>query len=75
MDAFQRAAESGADGIETDVRLAADGQLVLFHDRSVPDGHEVKELTKAQLSAVAGHNVPTLEEAVVTLVTSDEVPR
>jgi len=64
MDAFQRAAESGADGIETDVRLAADGQLVLFHDRSVPDGHEVKELTKAQLSAVAGHNVPTLEEAL-----------
>jgi glycerophosphoryl diester phosphodiesterase len=33
--AFERAAESGVDVIETDVRATSDGELVVFHDDSV----------------------------------------
>lgn len=35
MVAFARALELGADHIETDLRMTADGQLVCFHDDSV----------------------------------------
>ena len=35
LPAFQKAYESGADGIELDVRLTRDNQLVVFHDRSL----------------------------------------
>ncbi len=33
--AFQKALEEGVDGIETDVQLTRDGQIVLIHDESV----------------------------------------
>ena len=33
LSAFQGALAAGADGIELDVRLTRDGQLVVFHDR------------------------------------------
>ena len=32
LPAFQRALSAGADGVELDVRLTRDGQLVVFHD-------------------------------------------
>ncbi len=35
LPAFQQAFESGADGIELDVRLTRDNQLVVLHDRSL----------------------------------------
>lgn len=35
LPAFRRAYESGADGIELDVRLTRDGHLVVFHDRGL----------------------------------------
>ena len=64
LEAFGRAVEIGADGIETDVRLSHDGLPVLFHDRVAPDGREVAGLTAAELSAVAGYPVPTLPQAL-----------
>ncbi|PJN90367.1 hypothetical protein CVN76_10645 [Bacillus sp. mrc49] len=33
--AFQKAAETGADGIEFDVHLSADGELVIIHDETL----------------------------------------
>ena len=35
MTAFQRAVKAGVDMVETDVRMTADGQLVLMHDSTV----------------------------------------
>ena len=34
MSAFQRALELGADGIELDVHMSADGYLVVIHDET-----------------------------------------
>ncbi|MEU5382728.1 glycerophosphodiester phosphodiesterase family protein [Kitasatospora cineracea] len=54
--AYRRALEEGADGLECDVRVTADGQLVCVHDRTVrrtSDGQGVvSAMTLAQLSAL-----------------------
>jgi glycerophosphoryl diester phosphodiesterase len=64
LAAFAAAQAVGADGIETDVRLSADGRPVLFHDRVAPGGRPVAELTAAELSAAVGYPVPLLDEAL-----------
>ncbi len=64
LDAFAVAATQGADGIETDLRLSAAGEVVLFHDRNAPDGRPVAALSRAELAAAAGYPVPTLDEAL-----------
>ncbi|MDH6123578.1 glycerophosphodiester phosphodiesterase family protein [Kitasatospora sp. GP82] len=54
LGAYRRAIEEGADGLECDVRLTADGQLVCVHDRTVrrtSDGQgTVSAMTLAELS-------------------------
>ncbi|WP_431679522.1 glycerophosphodiester phosphodiesterase family protein [Kitasatospora sp. KL5] len=54
LEAYARALEDGADGLECDVRLTADGRLVCVHDRTVQrtsDGRgAVSAMTLAQLS-------------------------
>lgn len=54
LEAYARAIEEGADGLECDVRLTADGRLVCVHDRTVrrtSDGRgAVSAMTLAQLS-------------------------
>lgn len=51
--AFRKAAEAGADGIETDVHICKSGELVLCHDELVDrtsNGHgEIKDLTYDEL--------------------------
>ncbi len=64
LAAFAAAHAAGADGIEIDVRLSADGRPVLFHDRVAPGGRPVAELTAAELAAAAGYPVPVLDEAL-----------
>lgn len=64
LDAFAAALEHGCLGIETDVRLSADGLPVLLHDRVLADGNAVEHLTRAQLEQRLQHAVPTLEEAL-----------
>jgi glycerophosphoryl diester phosphodiesterase len=63
LAAFAAAVESGIDSVETDLRLAADGTIILFHDRLVGD-RRVESLTRAELSQVIGYPVPTLAEAL-----------
>jgi len=76
--AFERAAELGADGIELDVHLSADGAPVVIHDSTLDattDGHgRVAATPLAQLKrldagswfdpAFAGERIPTLEEVL-----------
>jgi glycerophosphoryl diester phosphodiesterase len=64
MEAFAAAVALGVDGIETDVRLSADGQPVIIHDRVTPHGRAVSELGHAEIEADVGHHVPLLHEVL-----------
>ncbi|XZG71765.1 glycerophosphodiester phosphodiesterase [Chitinibacteraceae bacterium HSL-7] len=63
LAAFADALSAGFHGIETDVRLCADGHAVLFHDRSI-QGIAISQLTRAELSQRAGFLVPSVTEAL-----------
>jgi glycerophosphoryl diester phosphodiesterase len=64
LDAFQAAIEMQVDGIETDIRLTADGIPVLFHDHLIQDAREVSALSHAELNTATGLDVPTVEQAL-----------
>lgn len=78
LSAFRKAIELGADGIETDVQITADHQLVIHHNYSV-DGttnatgkiadmtlEELKELDFGSHKGIeyAGERIATLEECL-----------
>jgi glycerophosphoryl diester phosphodiesterase len=46
--AFRAAVAMGADGVELDVRLDADGALVVHHDDHLADGRAIATLTRAE---------------------------
>jgi glycerophosphoryl diester phosphodiesterase len=76
LAAFVLAAEMGADGIELDVHLAADGQAVVIHDDTVDattnGTGRVSRMTLAELQSLdaggwvdprfAGERIPTLKQ-------------
>ena len=75
MEAFEKAAEMKADGIELDVQMTKDGELVVIHDETIDrtsDGHGwVKDFTYAKLAShhfnkthpeYQNARIPTLEE-------------
>ena len=79
LASFQWAREMGADGVELDVMLCADGEVVVMHDSNVErttDGHgRIPDLTLAQIKTLdagfkfgppfVGERVPTLREVAV----------
>lgn len=81
LAAFQLALEHGADGVELDAKLTADGAVVVIHDQTVQrtTGGQgvVRAMTLAQLkaldagsffdSAFAGEPIPTLAEVFEAL--------
>jgi glycerophosphoryl diester phosphodiesterase len=73
LAAFGLAAEQGADGVELDVRLAADGNVVVIHDdtvdRTTGGQGKVHSLTSQELQALdAGmeQGIPTLDDVFLT---------
>jgi AmmeMemoRadiSam system protein A len=78
LASFEKARGMGADGVELDVTLSADGQVVVIHDEDVErttNGRgRVQELTLAQVKALdagswfapqyAGLRIPTLREVM-----------
>ena len=74
MAAFERARADGADGVELDVRLARDGQLVVFHDqdlrRLAGRAERIADLDSGQLAQVelrGGQRIPRLDEVLEAL--------
>lgn len=76
LPAFELAVEQGADGVELDVHLSQDGQLIVLHDFTVDhttDGHGyARDMTLAQIKQLdaggwkgaqfKGVRIPTLDE-------------
>src|ERR1700683_1203797 len=60
VDAFAEARRLGADGVELDVRLTADGALAIHHDASIPGGGVIAELAVGALPA----QVPLLADVL-----------
>ncbi len=74
LASLRRAKELGVDGIEFDVRLTADRQLVLCHDADLSrvsnSSVKIAEATLAELKTIKlrnGETVPTLDEALATV--------
>jgi glycerophosphoryl diester phosphodiesterase len=74
IEAFRAAIEDGAGGIELDVRLSADGEVVVFHDedlvRLAGRPERVSRLPLAELRRVelaGGRRIPTLAETLEEL--------
>ena len=81
LAAFLLAVELGADGIELDVQLSRDGEIVVIHDfalETTTDGTgPVRERTLAELKELeagrrsedpyAGQQIPTLQEVIATV--------
>ena len=81
LAAFRLALEHGADGVELDAKLSADGHVMVIHDQTVDrttsGSGRVRDLTLAQLkkldagshfdSSFAREPVPTLEEVFVAV--------
>lgn len=74
LEAFRLAAESGY-GVELDLQLTKDGQVVVFHDENLSrlcnDGQSVRELTADELRGYtlldSNQKIPTLREALQTV--------
>lgn len=64
LAAFACALAAGFSGLHTEVRLSADGELVLFSSRITAEGHPIAALSRSELSLSVGHLVPTLIEAL-----------
>ncbi len=78
LAAFQVARELGVDGVELDVRLSRDGEVVVRHDdflERTTDGHgQVRERTLSELQCLdagawfgpqyAGERIPTLRQVL-----------
>ncbi|MFN2332311.1 MAG: glycerophosphodiester phosphodiesterase, partial [Halomonas sp.] len=81
LPAVRRALEDGADYVEIDVKLTADDQVVLYHDRTLRrltgDPRWLGELTRKELEAFdvgswfgdafQGERIPGLDEALVAV--------
>lgn len=80
LPGIRAAVDAGADLVEIDLRVTADGEVVLLHDETLErlwdDPRPVATLTYSELAdrhrrADADHQVPTLDEAIDLLTELD----
>lgn len=71
LEAIAAAREAGVDGIEFDIRVTADGHLVLSHDKSTKrvskERRHIAKTKRREVVAISLHNneaIPTLDEAL-----------
>lgn len=64
LASFESAIALGCHGIETDVRISADGEAILVHDRIAPNRIPVSHQTRRELEQAFGHPIATLSEAL-----------
>ena len=65
IPAFERAIELGADFVELDVQVSADGALVVFHDLDLGRLTPLRgPLRRRPLAELREHDIPTFEEVV-----------
>jgi glycerophosphoryl diester phosphodiesterase len=74
LEAFAVALAQGADGVELDLRVSRDGELMVVHDtnlhRIAGDAHKISELTANELAAVPlryGGTIPTLNDVTASV--------
>ena len=60
LEAYEAARLAGADGVELDVRMTADGKLAVHHDATLPGGKPIATIRAAELPPY----VPLLEAAI-----------
>lgn len=70
IEAFRKADELRADGVELDVHATSDGSIVVFHDPALPSGEQISESPVARVRAHRlenGEVVPLLSEALAAI--------
>jgi glycerophosphoryl diester phosphodiesterase len=70
IEAFRKADELRADGVELDVHATADGSIVVFHDSTLPSGEPLTETPVARVREhrlANGERVPLLSEALAAI--------
>ncbi len=60
LGSYERALHEGADAVECDLRLADDGELILFHDRGLDSDREGRPVASLDAAARAAHRIPSL---------------
>ena len=72
IPAFRRALDDGASGIETDVWLSADGEVVCVHDPVISRGLRRRRIASTTAEELAGLGIPRFEDVYRELGTAYE---
>jgi glycerophosphoryl diester phosphodiesterase len=72
IPAFERALAAGVTGLETDVWLAADGEVVCAHDAVVRNGRRRRKIAESTAAELAELAVPRLADVYEKLGTAFE---
>jgi glycerophosphoryl diester phosphodiesterase len=78
LPSFQKAIDQEVDGLEFDIRLSADGQIVIFHDsdlsRLSKQSDKIRNLSLAELQAVELHGSENQLQGVYIPSLNDIIP-
>ncbi|WP_420005522.1 glycerophosphodiester phosphodiesterase family protein [Arenibacterium sp. LLYu02] len=72
VEAYEKAARLGADFWEVDIRRAACGTLITYHDAALPDGRAIADLTADEIAEAARQlSVPAVPFATILALAVD----